>query len=192
MRRIAALPRGKMVRKIVLPYTFGLAVLVATSGAVRAQVPAAGDTVRVATSASKVPLEFHELRQDTLVVKRMDGTLWGIPLAPLDRLEIGTRWSRSRTMVGYALGGAGVGASLGALIMAIGPCVSFFGAPCERPVLRGAATMGAIGAGVGLLIGAIRAPPWEWTPVNTDKLVARIAPRVDGLGVGLTLTPSGE
>ncbi len=110
-----------------------------------------------------------------------------VPLGPRSRLEV-SRGQRSRAGKGALIGGlvgGGAGLLLGVAAASENSGSSFFEVgPGEVAAVTG--MLGALGAGVGALIGAgSRMDRWE--PIELPRVTARLRVERDRFGVGFSL-----
>lgn len=177
----------------------GLAIFLATSffagaatAAAQTAPPVRGDSVQVTIAGKAGIYEFREVRGDTLMIAS-GGTVWTVPLATVDRLEVGTREQTSRggralRAAGWGLlVGAGTGAVMGYASGGSGENCSMVCLSREETALLAAGTFGVVGGGLGLLLGGLGSPGWRWEAVDVDRLTVEVGP-AGGSGIGLGVT----
>jgi len=173
-----------------------LALLVTTwacSGYVADTSVAPGDTVRVTAPSMDMDDSVGTvaaLETDTLTVQveeRADALY--VPLADVTKLEV-RRGQKSNVGKGALIGlgvGALMGVGLGLLVVEGGEACDRGVQDCWQAIPAGAGLLGAVGAGLGALIGlGARIDRWETVPL--DQL--RVGPSsvdADGVAVSVTL-----
>lgn len=148
---------------------------------------AAGAKVRVSAPDFKLVGTAAGLEPDTLLMESRDARL-AIPLSPLAKLEV-HRGRKSNTGNGALIGfvsGAVIGAAMGAA-----PCPENAYVCIEgwEGAALGGGVLGAVGAGLGALVGAVmRTDRWEEVPL--DRLRVGLAPQKElGLMVSVSFPP---
>jgi hypothetical protein len=184
---------------IALTFTPGLSAQAEDSSPPKASgfVGLEGQTLRLTVlSRARVEGIFIEANEETLRIRRRDGTIQSFDRADLSRVEIAERNSRLRGASLRALAGAaffgiiGVAAFVadrGATRSPDGQaCYDGFGGsvPCTKASDIPAMTVG--GALIGAIIGAVW-PGHRYETIQPGRIAVRVAPVRGGVGVAATV-----
>lgn len=166
-----------------------LVLLSAAGAAAQTTTLHPGDSVRIAGAGYGVVRTGPGI----LVVRGPDGGEIEIPTPGLGRIDVLTRRTRLGELGRLTLAGGLIGGAFGALVgLGVPPerdCSMFGCFSRADNAMLGGMMVGVAGAGIGMVIGAVKPRGKYWRRIDPDRLALEVAPARDGATLGIRVRP---